>query len=303
MSREALGMLTAVCLVGAAAGTRADEPAKEATLPAEFQRLVPLHTPLGKPRPGDWLAEHPEPGQTFREYVRSHPVKPDRRRRVIYVQPLGEFTETQRKIITRTAEFLGIYFGLPVKTRPDLSLDLIPPEARRKHPTWGMDQVLSTYVLEEVLYPRLPDDATAYLAFTASDLWPGEGWNFVFGQASLSHRVGVWSIYRNGDPDESDEAYRLCLIRTLKTATHETGHMFSMQHCTQYECNMCGSNHLAESDRMPLWLCPQCLAKLTWATGVDPADRFEKLAEFCKENGLVREQEFFEKSLAKLRGR
>jgi hypothetical protein len=113
MSGKALAMLTAVCLVGAAAGTRADEPAEEATLPAEFQRLVPLHTPLGEPRPGDWLAEHPEPGQTFRQYVQGHPVKPDRRRRVIYVQPLGEFTETQRKIIARTAELLGIYFGLP----------------------------------------------------------------------------------------------------------------------------------------------------------------------------------------------
>jgi hypothetical protein len=27
-----------------------------------------------------------------------------------------------------------------------------------------------------------PADALAYLALTASDLWPGEGWNFVFGR-------------------------------------------------------------------------------------------------------------------------
>jgi len=229
-------MLLVLWLVGWGADTRAAEPADDEMLPAEFKRLLPLHKPLGKPGPDDWLANHEEPGQTFREYLRRRPVTPDRRRRVIYVQPLGDFTDTQRKIVTLTAEFMQIYFGLPVEVRSDLSLDVIPAEARRKHPSWGMDQILSIYVLEQVLYPRLPKDATAYLGFTTSDLWPGEGWNFVFGQASLTRRVGVWSIYRNGDPDQSDDARRLCLVRTIKTATHEVAHMFSLHHCTSATC-------------------------------------------------------------------
>ncbi len=90
------------------------------------------------------------------------------------------------------------------------------------------------------------------IALTTSDLWPGKGWNFVFGQARLRERVGVWSLYRNGDPDESEGAFRLCLLRTIKTATHETGHMFSLRHCTKYECNMCESNNSEESDRSPM---------------------------------------------------
>ena len=280
----------------------ATDPADEAMLPSTFKRLLPLHTKLGKPGPRDWLSHHHEPGQTFREYIRSRPVTPDQRRRVIYVQPLGDFTATQRKIITLTAQYMQIYFDLPVKTREDLPLELIPARARRKHPSWGMDQILSTYVLDDVLYPRLPNDAVAYIAFTTSDLWPGEGWNYVFGQASLGRRVGVWSIYRNGDPDQSDDSFRLCLVRTIKTATHETGHMFSMKHCIRYQCNMCGSNHRAESDSHPLWLCPHCLAKLCWATKADPAKRFASLAAFCEKNGLKAKQEFFEKSLATLRG-
>ncbi len=85
----------------------------------------------------------------------------DRRRRVIYVQPLGEFDSVQRKMLGRTAEFLGIYFQLPVKIRADLSLAVIPAAARREHPTWHVKQILSTYVLNEVLRPRLPDDACA----------------------------------------------------------------------------------------------------------------------------------------------
>jgi archaemetzincin len=287
------------------AGSR---PEGDAMLPAEFRKLLPLHTKLGKPRPGDWLVVHAEPGQTYREYVDSRPVKPDPpsagapRRRVIYIQPLGDFDRTQREIVNLTAEFLGIYFDLPVKIREGLPLRLIPAEARRTHPAWGDKQILTTYVLDELLLPKLPKDACVLIALTTSDLWPGEGWNFVFGQASLQDRVGVWSIYRNGDPSQGDEAFRLCLLRTIKTASHETGHMFSMMHCTLYECNMCGSNHRAESDRRPLALCPHCLAKLCYATGAEPEKRFEKLIAFCKAHGLKPEQEFYEKSLAALRG-
>lgn len=279
---------------------RAESPAGMVSSPLE--RLIPLHKRLGPPQPGDWLTTHPEPGQTYRQYLRSRPVTPDKARRIIYVQPLGTFTTTQERIIQLSAEYMGIYFNLPVKIREGLSLDLVPAKARRRHPEWGTHQILSTYVLQEVLYPRLPADAVACIAFTTSDLWPGRGWNFVFGQASLSHRVGVWSIHGLGDPHESDNSFRLCLRRTLKIATHETGHMFSLHHCTYYECNMCAANHLTEADRQPLWLCPVCLAKLLWATKAEPQKRFQRLATFCEAHGLTAEQEFFEKSLAVLRG-
>jgi len=271
-----------------------------APLEAAIEKLRPLHKALGKPRPGDWLSIHPEPGQTFREYIRSNPTRPTGKRRVIYIQPLGEFTPAQRKIVNLTADFLGRYFGLPAKVKDPLPLSLVPDSARRIHPTWGDRQILTTYVLDKILRPRLPDDATVYLALTASDLWPGMGWNFVFGQASLRERVGVWSLYRNGDPEAGREAFRLCLVRTLKTAAHEVGHMFSLPHCTAYRCNMNGSNSRAENDRRPLWLCPECTAKVCWATGADPVERYERLAEFCKAHGLEEEAEFYRRSLAAL---
>jgi archaemetzincin len=153
-----------------------------------------------------------------------------------------------------------------------------------------------------VLTPRLPRDAAATICFTACDLWPGPGWNFVFGQASLEGRVGVWSIARFGDPDESEESFRLVLLRTLKLATHEAGHMFSLAHCTAYACDMNGSNSLDESDRHPLALCPECLAKICWATRADPAERYRKLIEFCKREGLKAEAERYEKLLAAVSG-
>jgi archaemetzincin len=298
VSRIALALLLATT---ASCGA-ADKPQRNMDLPEKYQRLLPLHTPLAKPQPRDWLAQHREPGQSYAEYLAGKPVRATKPRGVLYIQPPGDFDAAQRKILDQTAEFMGIYFQLPVKVTEDLPLKVIPEKARRKHPTWGMDQILSTYVLDDVLRPRLPKDACAYLALTASDLWPGEGWNFVFGQASLSERVGVWSIYRNGELNAGEEARRLCLLRTIKTATHETGHMFSMQHCTFYECNMCGSNHREESDGKPMWLCPHCLAKLCHATGADPVKRFKDLIAFCKAQGLTKEQQFYERSLAVLTG-
>ena len=61
---------------------------------------------------------------------------------------------------------------------------------------------------------------------------------------------------------------------------------------------MCGSNSLGEGDRYPLWLCPQCLAKLCYATGADPEKRFKELIVFAKAHGLTHEQQFWQKSLS-----
>ena len=295
-------LLGTACLIGVLAALRgftAPKPPPE--LKTMIGKLRPLHRKLGKTRPGDWLVSHPEPGQTFEQYLRCSPVTPTGKRRVIYIQPLGEFTGKQRKTVELTARFMSLYFNRPVKVQEDLPLSVIPARARRTHPQWGVKQILSTFVLDDVLKPRLPKDAAAFIAFTTSDLWPGRGWNFVFGQASLRERVGVWSIYRNGDPHADAAAFRLCLLRTIKTATHETGHMFSMRHCTAYECNMCGSNNRAESDRRPVALCPECLAKVCWATEAGPAERFGKLAAFCRRHGLEEEAAFYEKSMNALK--
>jgi len=67
-----------------------------------MEALRPLHTPAQPPQPFDWLATYREPGQTFAQYLVSHPVVPDAKRRVIYVQPLGDFTDGQREVVAAT---------------------------------------------------------------------------------------------------------------------------------------------------------------------------------------------------------
>ena len=268
----------------------------------QLQRLAgktsELHKPMGPTRPGDWLESHRESGQTFRQYVKSKPIKLTRKRNKLYVLPLGSFDERQQKIVDLSTEFLSIYFGCEARQLDPVPLSEIPEKARRVHPSWGVRQIKSTYVLSDLLYPRLPDDAVALIALTTSDLYPDDDWNFVFGQASLRKRVGVWSMFRNGDPESE---FQLCLKRTLQTATHETGHMFSIEHCIAFECNMCGSNSRQESDRRPLYLCPECLPKVWWSTKVKPESRFEKLHQFCDKHHLKDEASYYRKALEAIR--
>lgn len=143
----------------------------------------------------------------------------------------------------------------------------------------------------------LPSDAAALIAFTTDDLYPNEAMNYVFGQASLEARVGVWSLARLDD--NADE--RGFLLRTIKIAAHETGHMFSMRHCTKYECVMSGTNHLGETDRRPIDACPECMAKIAWLSGVSPADRYTRLAELCGRWGLKQESAEFQRKAETVR--
>jgi archaemetzincin len=263
-------------------------------------KLRPLADPLPPPEPGDWLAEHHEPGQTFAEYLDVRPVRKSDQLHTIYLCLVGDFTEAQRRILTLTQDYLAVFFDCPVMVRREIALDSIPATARRTHPFWGDPQLLTSYILHEVLKPQRPGDALAYLALTASDLWPGKGWNFVFGQANLRQRTGIWSICRNGDSGLGEAAFQLCLCQTLGTASHELCHVLTMKHCTAFRCLMNGSNHQAERNARPMHLCPVCLRKLCWNLAVEPIAYLDRLKSFCRENGLDPERAWYERAMAAL---
>ena len=262
-----------------------------------IRNLRPLHEKLGKPEPGQWLDSHKEPGQTFAQYASKRPnvLRPQRNK--LYIQPIGDFNEKQNEIIEASREYMSLYFQCEAIVLDPIDESVIPESAKRIHPEWKVKQWLTSTILEDILTPRLPDDAFASIAMTNTDLWPGDGWNFVFGYASYHDRVGVWSLNRLGDPAESAEAYQTCLQRTLKLATHETGHMFSIKHCTKYHCNMQGSNHQEEADSQPMALCPECHAKILFATGCNPETRYSQLAEFCDEHKMTDEATYFRKAI------
>lgn len=286
----------------APAGHSGGPPAQAAPSSPEALRLAaekikPLHTLMGPPQPGDWLATFHEPGQTFDQYLQSTPTRPEGERRVLYVQPLGRFTSAQTRIVALAADYMSRFFNLPVRIREPVPLGKVPRTALRDSPVGSGKQIQAGYIMMDVLRPTLPADAAALIGFTSSDLFPDETLNFVFGQANLRERVGVWSLYWLGRPDASVDDFKFTLLRTLKIAAHETGHMFSLQHCTKYECVMNGTNSLNETDRRPLDACPECMAKLCWAADADPRERYARLAAFCSEHGLDAERRFFEISV------
>ena len=256
-----------------------------------------LHVKKRPARPGEWLDRHFELGQTFHAYHGEDPNRPTAQLTTLYIQPLGELKPAQERLVEATIDILGRWYAVPVKMLDPIRLDGVPEQARRISPAHGGEQITTRYVLER-LKERRPDDAVAVLGLTTADLWPGkEGWSYVLGQASYVDRVGVWSLYRMGDPETE---YRTCLQRTLKTAVHETGHMFGIRHCLAFECGMNGSNHQEESDARPMWFCPEDEMKVWWAGGTDPVTRYDRLAEFVDAHGLDAEARFWRSSRAAL---
>jgi len=249
-------------------------------------------TAIPHPKPGDWLAVHRETGQTFEQFVKSKPNRPDKIRSKIYLQPLGEFGFTQSgdpptnqiPLVESLKEYAGAFFDMQVEVLPRLTLSGQAITTRINSLTRNR-QILTGDVLT-ILKGKLPADAFCVLAITMEDLYPDPSWNFVFGQASLRTRVGVYSFARY-DPafygnKRTKDYQKILLRRSCKVLVHETGHMFGLTHCIYFKCVLNGSNHLKESDSRPMHLCPVCLRKLQHSIGFDVISRYTKLFRFYR---------------------
>jgi archaemetzincin len=281
-------------LVGTASALPAARPAARAvaTFRADDPAFAedPEHFPPKRPaEEGDWLARFPETGTTFEEYQSSNITRKTRERNRIVLQPLGPFDERQTHLLQKLREYAAIFFDTPTDLAPNIPL---PERGRRRRTPRGPsnEQFSTRVILRELLAPRLPKNAVAYLGVTFGDLYPGPSWNYVFGEASLEERVGVYSLVRyfpsfSGEPD-TPAARKTALLRSFKVLGHETGHMFSLHHCVRYECLMNGSNSLEEMDRSPAFLCRVCLKKLAYNLRFDVRARYRRLRALYAREGL-----------------
>ncbi len=288
------------------AGQRLRAVGAGATLSPELDAAVNLHDsfePIRAPEAGDWLAEHPESGQTYAQFVASRPNRPTAERRTIYFLPLGEFKPGLSPSMAVLRSYAGAFYQLPVRVLPAVAVSDIRVTTR-KNELSGKRQLLSTDILS-ALKKRLPEDAYCLIALTQVDLYPEPSWNFVFGQASLRDRVGVYSFARYhpsfyGDDSDGDEARELVLRRSLKVMVHELGHMFGIHHCVWFQCVMDGSNSLAETDHQPLHLCPVELHKLVHSIGFSVLDRYRALRAFYKKHSLAPEAAWVGRRIAEI---
>jgi len=252
------------------------------------------------PKAMDWLAAHPEPGQTYWDYFQSSPALPRDKRTKLYLLSIGEFDKELAPDLEKLKAYTSAYFY-------PLTVELLPvvPDTEMKatsriNPGTGKKQWLTPEVMRTI-WEKIPADAYAMLAVTLTDLYPDESWNFVFGQALPEKRVGVFSFARyhpawsGGKPDDSTKT--LVLRRALKVLTHEMGHMFGIEHCIHFQCNMNGCNSLQEADSTPMDLCPVCLRKLHHAIRFDPVKRYEKMRDFDVANALDKEADWIKRRL------
>ena len=242
-------------------------------------------TRLREPRPGDWLYSFREPGQTLEEYARSRPVRKTAGRETLHLQPFGDLAAHQREMLAPVREHTALFFDTRVATLPVRSVN------RRWH-----NRLRGQYdadVIVRHLAGRVPRRSLGLFGLMGSDLY-GLGLNYVFGEALLTERAGIYSLARYGRQREA------LLRRSLKLSAHEIGHMFGLKHCVFYECVMNGVNSLPEMDRSPLHLCPVCLAKLRWNLKLDPVKRYRRLGAFYRRVGLAAEARFVEARAAEL---
>nr|XP_045015628.1 archaemetzincin-2 isoform X3 [Jaculus jaculus] len=205
----------------------------------------------------------------------------------------------------------AFFYGLTVKFLEPVSISATKCSFRVNDHTQNL-QIHAGHILT-FLKKKKPEDAFCVVGITMIDLYPRDSWNFVFGQASLTEGVGIFSFARYGKDFHSScykgtvtkakrtssseysifdnyyipEITSVLLLRSCKTLTHEIGHIFGLRHCQWLACLMQGSNHLEEADRRPLNLCPICLRKLQCALGFDVVERYKALLRWlddeCKD--------------------
>lgn len=256
-----------------------------------FEPAVGFFEPPLPPGEDDWLAAHPEPGQTYDQYTASDPNRPDAERRTLYLLPIGELAGDGAPPLEPLVAVMHAFYGLEVKMLPAITLADTGAKTRVNEYT-RKPQALSPDILRWMSW-QVPKDAYGVVGITMVDLYPEESWNFVFGQASLTERVGVQSFARYdpaffGDPRPADWE-QLVLRRATWTMIHETGHMFGLAHCVHWRCIMGGSNNQDESDHAPLHVCPVCARKLWYALRYDPLAREQALAAATAAAGLADE--------------
>lgn len=275
-----------------------------------FKPASHLFGPITLHSRSDWITSHPENPQDFEQFF-SDPYRkaPSPENHSLYIQCIGSLGNT-RIISEQYIKWLKSYceaffYGLTVKLLEPVPVSATRCSFRLNDNTQNL-QIHAGDILK-FLKMKKPQDAFCIVGVTMIDLYPRDSWNFVFGQASLTDGVGIFSFARYSSDFYStrfdgpvkklkkrssrdysvfdsyyvpEELTSILLLRSCKTLTHEIGHIFGLRHCQWLACLMQGSNHLEEADLRPLDLCPICLRKLQCALGFSIGDRYRALVKW-----------------------
>ena len=261
--------------------------------------LSPLYPLKRAARPDDWLYTRKVINQSLDDYIMARPTGIDSVRKKIYIMLIGDFDSAQKDIAFITAQYLQAFYGLETRVIEMKKSFAVSPKSRN-NPGSGQLQLSASYLMDSVLQRQLPIDAAVLLGLTTIDLYPGNNWNYIFGLGSSKERVGVLSIYRFGDPNKENDK-EICLLRTIKTATHEMGHILSLPHCSKFECCMNGSNTLSELTNKPTYFCPDCLIKISSDLKYDVREHLQQMKNFWQMKDNKQMCDFYNQNLEVLK--
>lgn len=152
------------------------------------------------------------------------------------------------------------------------------------------------------------------IGVTMMDIYPGPGWNFVYGEASIDEGLAIYSFARfdplfYDSPADlethllTDVERILILKRAVSTYIHEVIHLFGLEHCIYYSCLMNGANNEKEMDAGVLYLCPVCLRKMHMSFSkfnFDIMKMYQDLFHISRRVGFELEANWYEQRLALL---
>ncbi|CAD5125360.1 unnamed protein product [Dimorphilus gyrociliatus] len=233
-----------------------------------------------------------------------------KRRRVIYLQPLGEFPdfihnfsfENIKGFFQVLQKYLSVFFyGFDVQILPQRPYG---DYKTRVHQKTEKEQILVGPVLSH-LGSLLPSDGATIIGASWIDLYPSENLNFLLGQGSLATRSAVFCFGRF-EPrlDSWSDITKIdaeLMWKIIKVVLHETCHTFGLLHCKYYACLMNESSSIEEACSQPQLLCPVCLRKVQYVVKFGLKERYEAQEKFLTILCQAFETEAWQKTLANIR--
>jgi archaemetzincin len=163
---------------------------------------------------------------------------------------LLSFGYFDQEILERIVPDISREFSFPVKTKTgNLDLSGFYDPARR--------QYNGTELLIKINNQYASDSSKTLGLFNIDLFIPIL--TFIFGQALLSGRTGIASMYRLSNDRygiKTDDT--ILLERFRKEVIHELGHMFGLIHCSDPVCVMRSSTYVEDIDQKGQRLCQKC---------------------------------------------
>eukprot|EP00026_Physarum_polycephalum_P008365 Phypoly_transcript_08447.p1 GENE.Phypoly_transcript_08447~~Phypoly_transcript_08447.p1 ORF type:complete len:463 (+),score=102.35 Phypoly_transcript_08447:92-1480(+) len=207
-------------------------------------------------------------------------------------------------------EFLQVFFGMPTKLLPSWKFkqakNKIQIMAGNKNYPISTDKDGRLQVMDilEAMWDHIPKDACCVIGITLHDIFEIEEDENQFWGRATGDGCAVISLNRF-NPDlfeggKKEDNFVLSLTRSLNTIVHETMHIFGIDHCVFYRCNMNSSEPILTNIDETLPLCPIDLRKLHHIFKFDVLQRYHNLHEFYKKYKFRYEANWVSKRISTL---